>query len=112
MTDLLRDAQPQIALDVPPVDVRAAARAMEAGTASAGQQQRLWRFIVAELCGLTQLPMALPGEASVINWRAGRRYVGCYLEAARLMPADDPPPPEQRPRTMTERVRRGNTSTT
>ncbi len=108
MTDILREAKPAIGLDKPPADIRAACRAFEAGMASEGQQRRLWRFIVYELAGLTQIAFALPAEESVQNWRAGCRYVGAYLDIARQMPVDDPPPPEPSARTAAERARRRN----
>ena len=106
MTDLLRDPKPAIGLDRPPVDVRAAIVALAGGVATQQQQIRAWRFIIFELCGLISVPMALPAEESVQNWRAGCRYVGAYLEAARALPVDDQPPPEPPARTMTESVRR------
>lgn len=106
MTDLLRDPQPRVGIEKAPAEIRAACRALESGSASEGQQRRLWRFIVYELAGLNQVALTLPAESAVQNWRAGCRYVGAYLEAARLMPADDPPAPEPPARTATERVRR------
>ena len=106
MADILREAKPTIGLDKPPSEIRAACRALETGTASEAQQRRLWRFIVYELAGLNQIAFTLPAEESVQNWRAGCRYVGAYLESARLMPADDTPAPEPPARTATEAVRR------
>lgn len=108
MTDLLRDPKPAIGLDKPPVDVRAALVAVAGGVATSQQQIRAWRFIVFELCGLISVPMTLPAEESVQNWRAGCRYVGAYLEAARGLPADDPEPPMPPARTATEQARRRN----
>lgn len=111
MTDLLREPKPKIGLDRPPVDVRAAIVAIAGGVASSYQQIRFWRFVQVELCGVQSLAMALPAEESVQNWRAGLRYAGLFLEAARQMPADDPPSPEPAARTATERVRRRNRPT-
>lgn len=111
MTDLLRDPRPRVGLDKPPLDVRAAARALYAGTATAAQQQRIYRFIVHELCGVSNIALTLPAEESVANWRLGSLYVGQYLEAARLMPEADPPPTEAPARTMTEKARRRTRST-
>lgn len=108
MTDILRELQPKIGLDKPPMDVRAAVAAVFNGVANAQQQIRFYRFVVYELAGVSQLTLALPAENSIQNWRAGCRYVGLYLEAARQMPADDPPPPEPPARTTTEQVRRRN----
>lgn len=106
MTDILREAKPSVGVDKPPVDVRAAIVAFAGGAASAQQQIRLWRFILHELSGVSLLNMALPAESAVQNWRAGCRYVGLYLEAARQMPVDDPSAPPPPARTMTERGRR------
>jgi hypothetical protein len=112
MVDLLRDPKPSVGIDKPPADIRAAARAMHEGAASADQQKRLYRFIVHELCGISQLALALPAEESVANWRAGCRYPGLYLEFVRAMPVDDPPPAPPPARTMTERARRRTLKTT
>lgn len=103
----LREIQPAPSIGKPPPEVRAAIRAWRAGTATESQQLRAYAYVVNELCGITQLHYAMPGEESVVNWRQGCRYVGLSIEiAAMLPPEDDNTPPEPPARTMTERARR------
>lgn len=112
MNDHLRQIKPGMATDKLPAPERAALRALKAGKASAEQQQMAYRVIVHDICGILQIANAMPGEESVVNWRAGCRWPGLYIEAQILLPAEDDPPPEPPARTITEKVRRRNKSET
>ena len=75
--------------------------------------RRAWDFIVNVLCGTDRLAFALPDEApAVMGWRQGRRYVGLALREIAATPIPDDTPPLPPARTMTEKARRRNKTTT
>lgn len=102
----LRAIQPSTAIGAPPAEIRAAIRAWRDGSATAGQQKRVYAYVVYELAGIRQLHYAMPGEEAVVNWRQGCRYVGLAIEAAAELVIEAAKPAVPPARTMAERVRR------
>ena len=76
------------------------------GNATPEQAKLALNFIVHGLAGVDRLGFALPGDADVMAWRNGRRFVGLQIERIVAEPTDDPATPLARARTITEQVRR------
>lgn len=70
-------------------------------------------FVIYVLAGRhrSSFLAGVPNSNETMAWLEGRRYVGEMLARIIERPiVEDPPPPEQRPRTLTEAVRRRNTA--
>ena len=65
-------------------------------------------FIVHTLCGLNSLSLALPRDAAVMGWHAGRRFVATQLLDIVRQPIPEHIEPTPLRMTATERVRRRN----
>ena len=72
-------------------------------------------FLIYSICGRHRMSFSagLPQSNETTAWLEGRRYVGETLARIIERPiTEDPVPPQPRPRTMTESVRRRNTAAT
>ena len=62
-------------------DVVFALRALEAGTANAGQQKTALDFILFEACGIRN-PSATAGDSHMTYFNEGRRFAGLIIAGA------------------------------
>lgn len=79
------------------------------------QHRAAVEFIIYTICGRHRASFlaGVPHAAEATAWLEGRRYVGEMLARIIERPIQEaPPPPEPRARTMTEQVRRRNSTTT
>jgi hypothetical protein len=88
-----------------------ALKALAMGAAAPEQQKLAIHFIVHALAGVDTLGFALPGDADVMAWRNGRRFVGLQIERIVREPAAAAAE-LPRARTITEAQRRRGRSET